>query len=100
MAVEGWQRPGQPHRAVSTKAPCLAGSVSLLQCAAESIPLPDESQDVVYSVYMFHEMPLSAQRAALQVPPLLPLPISVVSVHLYSNMHPCVRPAASCCASA
>lgn len=42
-----------------------AGALQLLQCAAEDVPLESESQDVVYCVYLFHEMPLQAQRAAL-----------------------------------
>lgn len=40
--------------------------VSFLQCSAEAIPLPDDSLDVVYNVFMFHEVPLPAQRKALE----------------------------------
>lgn len=43
-----------------------AGSVAFLQCAAEALPQADASMDVVYSVYMFHEMPAAVRRAALR----------------------------------
>jgi ubiquinone/menaquinone biosynthesis C-methylase UbiE len=38
--------------------------VTFLQTAAEKLDVPDNSQDIVYCVYLFHELPLSAQRAA------------------------------------
>lgn len=37
-----------------------------MQCAAESVPLESGSQDVVYCIYLFHEMPVEAQRASLR----------------------------------
>jgi ubiquinone/menaquinone biosynthesis C-methylase UbiE len=37
-----------------------------VQAAAEDLPLPSDSFDVVYSVYMFHEMPSEARDAALK----------------------------------
>ena len=43
-----------------------AGSVAFVQCAAEALPQEDASMDVVYCVYMFHEMPDDARRAALR----------------------------------
>lgn len=36
-----------------------------MQAAAEALPFPAQSFDVVYSVFMFHEMPDDARRAAL-----------------------------------
>jgi ubiquinone/menaquinone biosynthesis C-methylase UbiE len=38
----------------------------MLQCAAESVPLDSASQDVIYCVYLFHELPLYAQRDVLR----------------------------------
>lgn len=38
--------------------------VTFLQTAAEKLDVPDNSQDIVYCVYLFHELPLSVQRAA------------------------------------
>jgi len=40
------------------------GNFETLQCSAEELPFDDESQDVVINVYMFHEMPTEARRAA------------------------------------
>mmetsp|Transcript_95 Transcript_95/g.224 ORF Transcript_95/g.224 Transcript_95/m.224 type:complete len:154 (-) Transcript_95:178-639(-) len=41
-----------------------AAPTSFLQAAAEDIPKPDNSFDVVVSVYLFHEMPPQARRQA------------------------------------
>eukprot|EP00892_Ulva_mutabilis_P005100 jgi/Ulvmu1/2962/UM015_0002.1 len=54
-----WQRCASP----SARS---AGSVSFLQCAAEALPHEDACMDVVYCVYMFHEVPDDARRAALR----------------------------------
>jgi len=43
---------------------CLCPGTDYMQCAMESIPLPDNSMDVVMSVYAFHEMPEEARAAA------------------------------------
>ncbi|KAI7837521.1 hypothetical protein COHA_008657 [Chlorella ohadii] len=37
---------------------------TFLQTAAEKLDVPDNSQDIVYCVYLFHELPEEAQRAA------------------------------------
>jgi ubiquinone/menaquinone biosynthesis C-methylase UbiE len=37
---------------------------AFLQAAAEALPAPDASYDLVYSVYLFHELPPAARRAA------------------------------------
>lgn len=38
--------------------------VSFLQTAAESLAVPDESFDLVYCVYLFHELPADVRRTA------------------------------------
>jgi ubiquinone/menaquinone biosynthesis C-methylase UbiE len=38
-----------------------------VQAAAEDLPLPSNHFDVVYNIYMFHEMPDEARDAALKV---------------------------------
>ncbi|GMH67087.1 hypothetical protein TrST_g534 [Triparma strigata] len=38
------------------------GKFSVLQAAAEELPFEDNSLDVVFNVYMFHEMPTEARR--------------------------------------
>jgi ubiquinone/menaquinone biosynthesis C-methylase UbiE len=40
--------------------------VSFLQAAAENLPFEDESFDVVYSVYLFHELPGDVRKKAIQ----------------------------------
>jgi ubiquinone/menaquinone biosynthesis C-methylase UbiE len=37
----------------------------LMVAKAESIPLPDESQDAVTSIFMFHELPPKVRRIVL-----------------------------------
>lgn len=39
-------------------------SVQLVQGAAEHLPLADESQDIVTSIYLFHELPQKIRQAA------------------------------------
>ena len=41
------------------------GSTSFVQCAAEELPVADESMDIVYCMYMFHEVPDNARDAAI-----------------------------------
>lgn len=41
------------------------GSVQFLQAAAEDLPVEDGSIDVVFSVYLFHELPPLARRAVI-----------------------------------
>ena len=57
-AMAYWERCASP-------AARRAGSAAFLQCAAERLPQPDASLDVVYWVYMFHEVPDDVRRAAL-----------------------------------
>eukprot|EP00892_Ulva_mutabilis_P011224 jgi/Ulvmu1/8474/UM044_0007.1 len=54
-----WQRCASP----SARS---AGSMSFLQCAAEALPHEEACMDVMYCVYMFHEVPDDARRAALR----------------------------------
>lgn len=70
-----------------------AGSVSLLHCAAESIRLSNNSQDVVYSVYMFHEMPLPAQCVPLKVRSIPPRRTHILISKKYIFL-PCMLPRA------
>jgi ubiquinone/menaquinone biosynthesis C-methylase UbiE len=42
------------------------GHCQFAQCAAELLPFEDESMDIVYNIYMFHEMPEEARNSALQ----------------------------------
>ncbi len=37
--------------------------VQLLNAAAEAVPLPDDSQDVIVAIYLFHELPPKIRRA-------------------------------------
>lgn len=56
----------QRHLKFLSRSLRITGQVQLLQCAAENVPLGTASQDVVYCVYLFHELPPHAQRDALQ----------------------------------
>lgn len=42
------------------------GSVRYIQACAEDLPLQDASADVVFSIYLFHELPPSARRAVVR----------------------------------
>jgi ubiquinone/menaquinone biosynthesis C-methylase UbiE len=42
------------------------GWISLLVAKAEAIPLPNESQDAVTSIFMFHELPPQVRRTSLR----------------------------------
>jgi ubiquinone/menaquinone biosynthesis C-methylase UbiE len=56
-----WHRLRQPNLAMGG----FDGSgVKFLQAPAEKMPEPDNSYDVVYSIYMFHELPPETRRAA------------------------------------
>jgi ubiquinone/menaquinone biosynthesis C-methylase UbiE len=52
------------QRLRGARTPC--ASVDLVQCAAELLPFDTDSMDVVYSVYLFHEMPDDARDSALR----------------------------------
>lgn len=59
-----WERRRAPQAVRSSGAAALGGC-DFVQCAAEALPYDDGSFDVVYSIYLFHEMPDSARHAAL-----------------------------------
>jgi ubiquinone/menaquinone biosynthesis C-methylase UbiE len=40
--------------------------VNFIQAAAEDLPFKDESQDVIFSVFLFHEIPSSVREKALE----------------------------------
>ncbi|EFN55961.1 hypothetical protein CHLNCDRAFT_145276 [Chlorella variabilis] len=40
--------------------------VTFLQTAAEKLDVPDSSQDIVYAVYLFHELPADVRRQAIK----------------------------------
>jgi ubiquinone/menaquinone biosynthesis C-methylase UbiE len=42
------------------------GKCQFGQCAAESLPYADASMDIVYNIYMFHEMPDKARMQAVK----------------------------------
>jgi ubiquinone/menaquinone biosynthesis C-methylase UbiE len=42
------------------------GHCQFAQCAAELLPFEDESMDIVYNIYMFHEIPDDARALAVQ----------------------------------
>mmetsp|Transcript_13724 Transcript_13724/g.41468 ORF Transcript_13724/g.41468 Transcript_13724/m.41468 type:complete len:561 (+) Transcript_13724:174-1856(+) len=48
----------------SKRAPGSIDTDKFIQAAAETIPAPDNSYDVVTCVYLFHELPAEARRAA------------------------------------
>ncbi|KIZ07181.1 hypothetical protein MNEG_0776 [Monoraphidium neglectum] len=59
--VAYWKRQRQSGDLLGTD---LAGAgTTFMQCAAESVPAPDESFDVVVCVYLFHELPEEARIA-------------------------------------
>ena len=41
------------------------GWINLMVAKAEAIPVPDESQDAVTSIFMFHELPPKVRRTVL-----------------------------------
>lgn len=43
----------------------LSGKFEFVQCPAEDLALPDESFDLVFSVYLFHELPKSVREKVL-----------------------------------
>lgn len=61
----GAQRSMSPYSLTHGDRCRAAPTARFVQAAAEALPLPSDSFDVVYSVYMFHEMPDTARHAAL-----------------------------------
>jgi len=41
-------------------------ALSFQQCKAEALPFPDASQDLVFSVFLFHELPAEVRQAAIK----------------------------------
>ena len=60
-----------------------------MQAAAEDLPLPSNHFDVVYSIYMFHEMPDEARDAALKVRNCNNL-IRKIGAELNTHLCPCL----------
>ena len=63
------QKAQAPHRrpqpaSAAAPAPTRAHLAGRSQTAAESLAVPDESFDLVYCVYLFHELPADIRRKA------------------------------------